>query len=345
LSEYATTPLYNIKAVVQATGISPSTLRAWERRYNMCRPQRSESGYRLYTERDIAIIQWLKVQVDAGMSISQAVTWLETLADEADGMQNVVLPAAAGNPPIAELPGGASARRRQVRDFAALQHDLLQALLVFNEAAAEQIVAEAFAIYSVEQVGEQIFLPMLVEVGERWHRGELGVTSEHYITNYLIQRLAVLLRSLPNGNAGPLIWVGCAPTELHEVGALLLGIYLRRSGYRVHYLGQDLPGDDFGVEVQRHHPAMILFSASTVGAAEELARLTSKLTNGLSARTLIGFGGQVFNRRPELRANVAGVYMGANAQAAVTTIIELLQGKQRSSRITGANQRQADSHP
>ena len=79
LSDYATTPLYNIKAVVQATGISPSTLRAWERRYHMCSPQRSESGYRLYSDRDVAIIRWLKSQVDAGMAISQAVAWLDSL--------------------------------------------------------------------------------------------------------------------------------------------------------------------------------------------------------------------------------------------------------------------------
>ena len=85
LNEYSTAPLYNIKAVVQSTSISPSTLRAWERRYNMCKPQRSESGYRLYSDRDVAVIRWLKAQVDAGMSISQAVAWLQSLTEEQGG--------------------------------------------------------------------------------------------------------------------------------------------------------------------------------------------------------------------------------------------------------------------
>ena len=96
LNDFATTPLYNIKAVVQATNISPSTLRAWERRYNMCQPQRSDSGYRLYSDRDIAIIRWLKAQVDAGMSISQAVAWLQTLIDESPNGQTVALPDPTG---------------------------------------------------------------------------------------------------------------------------------------------------------------------------------------------------------------------------------------------------------
>ncbi|HXF63442.1 MAG TPA: B12-binding domain-containing protein, partial [Caldilineaceae bacterium] len=329
LSDYATTPLYNIKAVVQATGISPSTLRAWERRYNMCRPHRSESGYRLYAERDVTIIRWLKAQVDAGMSISQAVSWLEKLAQEAGGLEHVVLPAPAGGAPLEKRTAMPNLQRAQVRDFEILQSDLLQALLAFDEEKAEQVVAEAFAMYPVEQVGENLFMPVLVEVGERWSRGEVSVTTEHFISNYLIQRLAALLRSLPNASEGPLIWIGCAPTELHEVGALLLGIYLRRSGYRVHYLGQSLPLDNLAGEVQRHHPALLLLSASTQSAADELAKLSAQMARLNQPAPLFGYGGQIFNRLPELRAHIAGTFMGRNAQEAVQHVDAILLDRQR----------------
>jgi DNA-binding transcriptional MerR regulator len=92
LENYSAIPLYHIKAVAQTTGISPSTIRAWERRYQICRPRRTESGYRLYSERDIVMIRWLKVQVAAGMAISQAVSWLDSLAEAANGLQHVTLP-------------------------------------------------------------------------------------------------------------------------------------------------------------------------------------------------------------------------------------------------------------
>lgn len=333
LSDYATTPLYNIKAVVQATGISPSTLRAWERRYQVALPERSDSGYRLYSERDIAVIRWLKAQVDVGMSISQAVQWLENLIADAGELGKVVLPATGSSVAIHELLTSLPHHPREhVRDFPSLQRDLIAALLAFDEPSAELVVAEAFAMYPVEQVGEELFMPVLVEVGERWHRGELSITTEHFVTNYVIQRLGTLLRSLPNSTGGPLIWVGCAPSELHEVGALLLGIYLRRSGFRVHYLGQSLPIDDFAQEVKRQQPTMILFSASTPPAAVELGKLTARLTerNGTGAphpMPLIGYGGQVFNRHPELRSTIAGVYMGSNAKDAVDHISELLLNK------------------
>lgn len=333
LSDYATTPLYNIKAVVQATGISPSTLRAWERRYRVARPQRSESGYRLYSERDITVIRWLRAQVDAGMSISQAVAWFQKIVEEATGLEHAVLPAASGNTTATLhdlLSPSLGQHRARVRDFESLQRDLLAALLTFDENDAEIVVAEAFAMYPVEQVGEHLFMPVLVELGERWHRGELSVTGEHYASNYLIQRLGTLLRSIPNGVGGPLIWVGCAPGELHEVGALLLGIYLRRSGYRVHYLGQNLPVDDFTAEVKRQQPAVILFSASTRDSAQELAKVTTQLSQNGASTTLVGYGGQIFLRHPELRSAIPGVYMGASAQEAVEQIDALLQNRGRS---------------
>src|SRR5512137_1274216 len=77
LGGYGDAPIYTIKTVVHVTGITPATLRAWERRYGVLAPGRSEGGYRLYSERDIATLQWLNHQVDAGVAISRAVALLE----------------------------------------------------------------------------------------------------------------------------------------------------------------------------------------------------------------------------------------------------------------------------
>src|SRR5579859_4468613 len=82
LAHYADVPLFNTKAVVQQTGIAAPTLRAWERRYTILSPQRAQNDYRLYSERDIALIRWFKERVDAGMSISQAVSLFRHLEEE-----------------------------------------------------------------------------------------------------------------------------------------------------------------------------------------------------------------------------------------------------------------------
>jgi len=326
LNDYSTTPLYNIKAVVQATGISPSTLRAWERRYNMCNPQRSESGYRLYSDRDVAIIRWLKAQVDAGMAISQAVAWLSSLGGDEEGNEAGLLPPSAAmqhGPGTTGLP-----MREAVRSFEALREDLTAALVNFEEVRAEHVMAEAFAMYPVEQVGEHIVTPVLVEIGERWHRNEISITREHFATNYLLHRLTTLLRTVPNIEGGPLLWVGCAPGELHEGGAVLLAVYLRRAGYQVHYLGQNLPIDDFVGEVRRHQPAMVLLSASTMEAIKGLRQMANELAHIDMPRPIIGYGGRIFIRQPEIRSQITGIYLGDSAQEAVDTVRAVLQDSQ-----------------
>jgi MerR family transcriptional regulator, light-induced transcriptional regulator len=82
LERYSDTPLFNTKAVVQQTGVPAPTLRAWERRYTILSPHRTNNAYRLYSERDIARIRWLKARVDAGMTISQAIALLHHMESE-----------------------------------------------------------------------------------------------------------------------------------------------------------------------------------------------------------------------------------------------------------------------
>ena len=89
IADYSDDPKYTIKAVSNQTGIRPVTLRAWERRYELLSPHRSDNRYRLYSERDVAILRWIKSQVDENIPISQAVAdlnqrtragnWPETL--------------------------------------------------------------------------------------------------------------------------------------------------------------------------------------------------------------------------------------------------------------------------
>lgn len=321
LQEYPEMPLYNIKAVEQSTGITSSTLRAWERRYHVCHPQRSESGYRLYSDRDIAVIRWLKAQVDAGMSISQAVAWLDNLTASAGSLEQVTLPA-TGETVVAPLSPVTHHMMR--RDYAVLQKELLNALLAFQEDTAERVLAEAFALYPVELVGENVIAPVLVEVGERWHRGEVSVTLEHFATALLQQRLAAILRTAPHPVQHNLIWVVCAPGEEHEVGAMLLTIYLRRAGYQSQFLGKNIMAADFIRDVDRYQPAMILFSATTHESVLKLQPLTQELAKLTAVRPIIGYGGRIFQRQPALRNEMTGIYMGDSAYEAVESTMELL---------------------
>ncbi|MEO6890367.1 MAG: cobalamin B12-binding domain-containing protein [Ktedonobacteraceae bacterium] len=82
LERFPDNPLFNTKAVVQQTGVPAPTLRAWEHRYAILAPERANNDYRLYSERDIVLIRWLKDRIDSGMAISQAIALLRHLDEE-----------------------------------------------------------------------------------------------------------------------------------------------------------------------------------------------------------------------------------------------------------------------
>src|ERR1043165_4322480 len=81
LAQFSIAPVFNTKAVARETGVPADTFRAWERRYGVPRPQRTAGGHRLYSERDIAIIRWLRDRTDDGVNISHAVMLLSNMLD------------------------------------------------------------------------------------------------------------------------------------------------------------------------------------------------------------------------------------------------------------------------
>ena len=306
LNSYDNTPVFTIKTVVQEIGIPPATLRAWERRYGVLSPGRSEGGYRLYSERDIAILRWLKRQVDAGVSISRAAA---LLGIRHPGGEAETAPLSART----ELPDGA-------RSPSALSDDLLNALMAFDEARAHALLGEAFAIYPVEQVAEEILTPSLVEMGERWHRGEATVVQEHFATATLRRRLSVMFHAYDQPAAGPLAITGSAPTEWHDVGILLVSLALRRNGWRVIYLGQNVPADQLLQETRRLRPDLVCLSATTREGAMSLTQVYAEVAALPAPRPRLVFGGRAFNLAPDLRDRFTGAYVSASARDLIAAL-------------------------
>ncbi len=304
-SQHATEPLYNIKAVVQKTGIPADTVRAWERRYGVPQPRRTETGRRLYSERDIAAIRWLRERTYAGMTISQAIQQLRSLGDDA-----------LAEPPPAPDPGP--------RNFETLADELLTALLAFDHQTANGVVEEAFALYRIEEVCLRLFGPVLVEIGERWHRHEATIAQEHFASHFIQRRLNALLQAYSPAAGRGLIITACAPDELHELGILMLSVFLVRRAWQIVYLGANVPIADLVQTVVRLQPALVCLSATNSRTAHTLIAATAAIAQLPEPRPLVGFGGEPFNVDPALRAHVHGRYLGADAQQAVDRIGQAL---------------------
>ena len=301
-------PVYNIKAVAAATGLPPATLRAWERRYGALSPSRTEGGYRLYSERDIAFLRWLKKRIDEGMTISQAmVLWRHQEAE------------ARTPAPVAESSA----------DLSSLRQSLTTALTSFDESEADRILAEAFAVFGVEAVSERMVVPAMVQIGERWHNGKASTAAEHFASSYLRRKIESLISAGLHREEGPLIVLGCAPDDWHELGLLLIYLFLRRRGHHVLYLGQNVPVDQFAEEMRRLSPALVMISATTESSIPGMRAMAETVQAMDSPRPVFGFGGGVFNAYPHLRSTVSGVFMGENAREALTSVGNVLSERRK----------------
>lgn len=201
---------WRIGEFARQVGISPELLRAWERRYGLLRPERSDGGFRLYTQEDADRVLRMKRALDEGLSAAEAARR-----------------ALAGARPTAGLLDDARDR-------------MLAAARAYDDAAVHAILDEALIGVALETVLRELILPTLREIGDAWERGELEVGQEHFASNLIRGRLLTLARLWSRGN-GPLALLASAPGERHDIGLIAFGLLLRSYGWRVVFLGADTP--------------------------------------------------------------------------------------------------------
>ena len=309
LVEFSDVPKYTIKTVCVQTGIRAVTLRAWERRYEVLNPHRSENRYRLYSERDVAVLRWIKNRVDSGMPISSVVNELRSL------MRNGLPPEAVPTVPVATpVPTSASPDRYVPQ--------LYQALVSHNEGIAGDIFREIQSTFDLVTIFQKIIVPCMVEIGMAWYRGDIRITTEHFASAFVRGKLLTMFQAYPSRRNMPNILVGCGPEEQHEIGSLMLSVMLRSSGFRVEYLGPDIPLDDLAEYARYEHPDMVVLTASMESTAEELIKINGKLAR-LHPAPELGFGGQAFVEKPELRRRIPGIYLGDTLEQGASAVQSL----------------------
>lgn len=312
--DYPEDPKYNIKSVSQRTGVQPVTLRAWERRYKILNPQRAENGYRLYSERDMALLSWLKTQVDSGLSISTAVADFRTNMSNGDSPEAIISTSAPIPSKRSSLPPSNFTSR------------IYKALVSHDESLASDVFEEALASFDLLPLFESVLIPTLVEIGEGWFHGKVTIATEHFATNFLRARLMAIFQSMPPTRLLTKVMVGGAPGDLHEIGGLMVAILLRDSGYRVEYLGPDLPLDDLVYYAKNEKPKMIILTATIKESIIGLANF-DKMLQTIRPKPVFGFGGGAFLMYPELAGQTPGIYLGESMTQSLKTIQTILDGK------------------
>lgn len=272
--------MYTIKEAAARSGVPVQLLRAWERRYGVVHPARTDSGYRLYDEPSIDRLRAMRRLIDDGWAPSTAATHIRGLDDDAVGQL------VAGS---ARSPGSGSSRA--VSGAAQLGEEFVDAASRFDERAIEELLDEMFARGTFEQVADELVLPSLVALGEAWARGRVDVAAEHAAAGAVQRRLGAAFMAAGRAADEAVVLVGLPPGARHDLGALAFATAVRRAGLGVRFLGADLPLQDWldaATRTSAVAAAIGVIISSDVDPAERVGRALRAANPGMA----IAFGGR-----------------------------------------------------
>jgi DNA-binding transcriptional MerR regulator/methylmalonyl-CoA mutase cobalamin-binding subunit len=329
-------PLFNLKVVVQQTGLKPDTLRAWERRYGLPSPERSSGGHRLYSQRDIDTVKWLMVRQREGLSISRAVElWKQTEAEGRNPLEAPFSVATATAPALAARPAGGALFQ--------MREDWIAACLAYDERNSEQILAQAFALYPPETVCLELLQKAMAAIGDGWYRGDVTVQQEHFCSALAIRHLELLVMAAAAPTRPGRILAACPPEEEHVFGLLLLTLLLRRRGWEVVYLGANVPVERLETTVAATNPQLVILAAQRLHTAATLMDVAQSLQH-LGVPT--AYGGMIANLVPALRDRIPGHFLGEDLDQATQTVETLMMAPRRLPVVEAVSEgyRQAQVH-
>lgn len=260
-------PRISIGTVVRRTGLSAHVLRAWERRYGVVTPKRTDGGLRLYSHDDVLRLQLLKKLTDQGHAIGQIAELSSTdlvsmLRDEA----------------IETSITSAQVEPTEAGRFLAATIDAVQAL---DGPRVHQTLMRAVVALKSREFTRDVVGPLLSRVGEMWSEEAICPVHEHILSVNLRRVLAWMIDSVPVNDDAPVIVCTTPAHQRHELGAMLAAIAATEEHWRVAYLGPDLPAEDIalGAKVTRASvvAVSVVYSRDKEIIRKELKTLKSKL--------------------------------------------------------------------
>ncbi len=217
-----------IQVVSRKTGLNPGLIRAWERRYAVVVPSRTATGRRMYSDADVQRLLLLKEAMDGGRRIGDVAGLpREELEELIRGDRIGPLP--AGGPS-----GGA------VPDMEAC----ITATMEMNAEALRGTLARAAAARGTERFVLDLAAPFLRRIGELWGQGSLDPGQEHFASSAVRTALLGIIAASGGGRDAPCLVATTPSGEHHEIGALMTGALAAALGWRILYLGPDLPAAD-----------------------------------------------------------------------------------------------------
>jgi DNA-binding transcriptional MerR regulator len=251
---------FTISQLQRFSGISVHSIRAWEKRYDALKPDRSEGNTRYYNGNQLRRL----LNIASLMNLDYKISELCSMSDVR----------------LYELMNKNLEQRISPNDDLLLITQLVASALEFNESLFDKVFSRSVIQHGVEDTYIKLIYPALVRLGLMWSADTVAPAQEHFISNLIRQKLSSSIDMLPVNGDSKEHWILFLPeNEFHETGLLMANYLLRNAGRRCTYLGSNVPIDSIKSSIKQLKPTSLLFflvSKDDESNDKELARLMSK---------------------------------------------------------------------
>jgi len=264
--------IYSIKDLEQLSGIKAHTLRIWEQRYEILKPERTDTNIRTYDNKDLKLVLNIALLKAHGHKISE----ISKMASD-DMSKEVLL--------ISE---------KQL-SYPEQINALTISMLDLDEERFEKIISTNTLQFGFENMMINIIFPFLSRIGTLWVTGSVNPAQEHFISNLIRQKLIVAIDGqLPSLRVGAKKYLLFLPEgEMHEISLLFANYIIRSRHNKVIYLGQSLPFSELIFAHKVHKPDYILTIITSVPAQYEVQKYVYQLAKEFPDSKILLSGQQV----------------------------------------------------
>ncbi len=302
---------FPIRKLSERTGVAATTLRAWERRYGLLRPKRTPKGHRLYNNNDVQLVTRVLSMLKDGHAISEVAR--QVLETESQDSNNSIVEVSTES----EIRN--QGRRGGDTQWTAYIERFLRAVEEFNPQGLDAVYNEASSLYPIDLVSQHLIEPMLKSLGDRWVIRDSGIAEEHFFLAWLRNKLGARLHHASSQANGSVIVVACLPGDRHEIGSLLFSLAALGRGYKVVYLGGDMPLDPIFPVVERSEARGVVLSGGRGVNSEKIIPAIRDFASRLSCPLFIG--GQVSVEYGEQLVNAGAMPIGEQFALALHLLV------------------------
>jgi DNA-binding transcriptional MerR regulator len=247
--------LFPIREVSRLTGVNPVTLRAWERRYGLIQPTRTDSGHRLYSQADIEAVRSILAWIERGVAVSK----VGKILAKSHAIKS------AGAPVYEEV---------SASEWSEWQAQLRRVISAFDESGLDRLYGQVFSSYPLPVVFQDILMPLWQEYLLR--QDEYGQTSEWLFLDAFLRARTLQRLQVMRAQIDERVLLAALPGHCRELELLVAGLLLGGGDVAVTVLGLGQPLEELALVCEKMRPqALVLFSNQP--PADDLPRALSRL--------------------------------------------------------------------